>query len=94
MLTIEEWEILIEEIVKVKSIMNKDKELEHSQNIIRKLIFSNMQKGSPCELFIYFGPYKIIYHGKEDDTLDMPINYFIEQIALIINDKKKPKVEL
>jgi hypothetical protein len=91
---IAECEMLIEEIFKIREIMNKDEELESCQKIIRKLIFSNMQKGAKYELFIYFGPFKIIYHGKADDTLDMPENYFLEQIALLTNDKKEPKVKI
>ena len=54
-------------------------------NVIRKLVFSNIQKDpeNPYEYYIYYGIYKISFQGGPDSTLAQMNDYFMEKIGEI-----------
>ncbi len=67
--------------------MNKDNQLKYLQDIIDRLIFSNMTNGiEPLSLSLNFGIYEIKFQGNEKSSLADAAKYFKEQIALITKD--------
>ncbi len=73
--------------------MTTEEEITYLRGVIRKLIFSNIQRDySEDNFYLDFGVYKIKLNPHEDMTIAESVDYFMEQIAYIdANHDKKVK---
>lgn len=74
--------------------MTLEEEVVYLKEIIRKLIFSNVQRDwSDDKFYLFYGVYTIKLNCYEDKSMSDSVDYFIEQIVQITNNHETKELK-